>query len=180
MHDKNGHCCTTARKACSNNLSELVTWALENGFTFKSCYQCDTKRFPFPAVRAEEGVLPGELDGRMGLDEGALRCVTVNAYERNPAARRHCIGHYGTACCICGFDFGARYGAVADGFIHVHHLRPLAEIGTEYEVDAIRDLRPVCPNCHAVIHLGGTTRSIDEMKELLGRVPVRADGRINA
>ena len=35
----------------------------------------------------------------------------------------------------------------------VHHLTPLSEIEEEYEVDPINDLRPVCPNCHAIIHL---------------------------
>jgi hypothetical protein len=31
-------------------------------------------------------------------------------------------------------------------FLHVHHLRELAALGKEYEVDPITDLRPVCPN----------------------------------
>ena len=44
------------------------------------------------------------------------------------------------------------YGTVAEQLIHVHHLKPLHEIEAGYEVDPIKDLRPVCPNCHAVIH----------------------------
>ncbi len=36
---------------------------------------------------------------------------------------------------------------MGEGFIHVHHLKPLSEVGYEYRVDPIRDLRPVCPNC---------------------------------
>jgi 5-methylcytosine-specific restriction protein A len=36
-----------------------------------------------------------------------------------------------------------------------------------YAVNPITDLRPVCPNCHAVVHLGGCTRSIDEVREML-------------
>jgi 5-methylcytosine-specific restriction protein A len=61
----------------------------------------------------------------------------------------------------------AVFGPEAEGFIHVHHLIPLSTIGTEYLVDPINDLRPVCPNCHAVIHLGGGSRSIDEVREML-------------
>jgi predicted HNH restriction endonuclease len=68
---------------------------------------------------------------------------------------------------VCGFNFGAAYGELAEGFIHVHHIRPLSEIGEEYKVDPISDLRPVCPNCHAIIHLGGETRSIEEVKQLV-------------
>lgn len=112
--------------------------------------------------------LPGELSNVASLFEGAVRRVSVNAYERNPEARRRCIEHYGTSCCICGFDFGSVYGEVADGFIHVHHLRSLSEIGTKYEIDPIEDLRPVCPNCHAVLHRRSPAFSIEEIRALLG------------
>lgn len=119
---------------------------------------------------AEAGsVLPEEIVQTDGLVEGAIRTITINAYERNPEARRRCIAHYGASCMACGFDFGTTYGEFADGFIHVHHVKPLSEIGTEYVVDPVADLRPVCPNCHAVIHLGGSCRSIDEIRRLLGR-----------
>jgi hypothetical protein len=113
------------------------------------------------SVLAEEIVQPG------GLVEGAVHTITVNAYERNPEARRQCIEAHGTTCCICGFTFGAVYGRVAEGYIHVHHLRPLAEVNGEYVVDPSKDLRPVCPNCHAVLHRGSQCRSIDEVRLLV-------------
>ncbi len=130
------------------------------------------------AGRDGECVFPDEvLPGN--LREGAKRTVEVNAYERNPEARRRCIQHYGPSCAVCGLEFGMAYGPVADGHIHVHHLKPVAEIGAEYEVDPVADLRPVCPNCHAVIHIGGQTRSIEEVRRLLEtsgnkRLPPRA------
>lgn len=101
------------------------------------------------------------------LVEGGPRQVIETSYERNPEARRRCIAHYGTACSVCGMDFEEVYGPLAKGLIHVHHLNPLSEIGEEYEVDPIADMRPVCPNCHAVIHLGGALRRIEEVKALL-------------
>ena len=111
--------------------------------------------------------LAEEVPSTIKLVEGATKSILVNAYERNPEARRLCKEHHGTSCCICGFDFGATYGAEAEGYIHAHHLRPLSEIGAEYVVDPVKDLRPVCPNCHAVLHLGGRCRTIDEVKRLL-------------
>ena len=42
-------------------------------------------------------------------------------------------------------------GREAEGYIHVHHLRGLSDVGGEYVVDPVNDLRPVCPNCHAVL-----------------------------
>jgi 5-methylcytosine-specific restriction protein A len=53
---------------------------------------------------------------------------------------------------ICGFSFEQHFGDIGKGFIHVHHLRPLGNIGENYEVDPVTDLIPVCPNCHAMIH----------------------------
>jgi predicted HNH restriction endonuclease len=91
-------------------------------------------------------------------------------YERNPEARRRCIEHHGASCCVCGFNFEQKFGAVAQGFIHVHHLKPLSEIQQEYDVDPVADLRPICPNCHAIIHLGGKTRSIEEVKSLIDTI----------
>ncbi|HEV2130080.1 MAG TPA: HNH endonuclease [Longimicrobiaceae bacterium] len=62
------------------------------------------------------------------------------------------MAHYSCRCAVCGLDLAERYGEAARGLIHVHHLVPIAEIGSDYSVDPIADLRPVCPNCHAVIH----------------------------
>lgn len=113
-------------------------------------------------------LLPEEIESGFTLPEGAKRQITVNAYERNDSARRRCIEHYGKTCSICGFSFRATYGELAKDIIHVHHLRQLSEIGEEYQVDPIQDLRPVCPNCHAVIHSRrDPPLSIEEVKELL-------------
>lgn len=114
-------------------------------------------------------LLPHELEASLPISEGAVRKVLVNAYERKPEARRRCIAAHGSSCCICGFEFAATYGPEAAGYIQVHHLRPLSEIGAEYVVDPVNDLRPVCPNCHAVVHLGGGCRSLDEVRMLLAQ-----------
>lgn len=113
--------------------------------------------------------LPEEIIDSDTLYEGTVFKISVNAYERNLKARRQCIIHYGTSCSVCGFNFREVYGKVGEGFIHVHHLRPLADIGEEYKIDSIVDLRPVCPNCHAIIHKRNPPYSIEEVKEFLRR-----------
>lgn len=99
--------------------------------------------------------------------EGAKRTVVVDAYERDPKARAQCLAHHGYRCAVCGLSMHERYGDVAKDFIHVHHLHPLGSIGEAHQVDPATDLIPVCPNCHAVIHLGGQCRSIDSVKRML-------------
>jgi 5-methylcytosine-specific restriction protein A len=117
--------------------------------------------------RPEQALTPDEIIDLTNLFEGATTTVTVNAYERNVPARNICIEHFGATCVVCNFDFGRRYGNAADGLIHVHHLVPLSEIGEHYSVDPIKDLRPVCPNCHAVIHRRNPPYSIDEVRRML-------------
>lgn len=97
------------------------------------------------------------------LIEGAKKTIAVNAYERNPAARNSCIKAHGVKCTVCDFNFEAIYGERGKGFIHVHHLRSLAEVGQEYEIDPVNDLRPVCPNCHAMLHRKGNI-SIEKLQ----------------
>lgn len=101
------------------------------------------------------------------LTEGATRTVQVNAFERSPEARRRCIEVHGTSCVVCDFSFGRAYGDFARDFIHVHHLNPLAMQRDEHEVDPVRDLRPVCPNCHAIIHMRNGCLSIEDARAML-------------
>ncbi len=102
-------------------------------------------------LKPDAPLFPDQFDDEPHF-EGAVSTVTVNRYERDPGARRKCVAHYGTACQVCGVDFGDRYGEIGEGFIHVHHLVPLSQIRQGYQVDPVRDLRPVCPNCHAMLH----------------------------
>jgi hypothetical protein len=99
--------------------------------------------------------------------EGTAISVLVNRYERDPAARNRCIEHYGADCTACGISFGNYYGSDMSGFIHVHHLAPLSSIRKQTTVDPIRDLRPVCPNCHAVIHSSNPPLTVDQVQSLI-------------
>jgi len=108
--------------------------------------------------------LPQELDETEALKEGAAVSVKVNTYERNAKARDLCLAHHGRTCAVCGFDFEEVYGPVATSGIHVHHIVPVAEIGREYIVDPVKDLVPVCPNCHAVIHCTRPALSVEQLK----------------
>ena len=112
--------------------------------------------------------LAEELSCDMGaLTEGIKKIITINAYERNPKARKKCIEKYGYDCFICGFNFQKNYGEIGKFFIHVHHLKPLSEIKEEYEINPIEDLIPVCPNCHSMLHRKVPAYSVEEIQNIL-------------
>ena len=128
------------------------------------------------AVRQEWQALTGEVDTPLPEEfdpdptyvEGARRMTVVNAFERNAEARNACLAHHGTTCAACGDRLLDLYGEAARGLIHVHHLRPVSTRETKYRVNPIEDLRPVCPNCHAVIHRKSPPYSIEEVRIMFG------------
>jgi 5-methylcytosine-specific restriction protein A len=101
------------------------------------------------------------------LFEGAKRTITINSYERNSKAKQLCKENYGTTCQVCDFDFELKYGKIGRNFIHVHHLTMVSDIGQNYEVNPISDLRPVCPNCHAMLHKQNPPLTIEELKKII-------------
>ncbi len=103
-----------------------------------------------------------------GYKEGKPNQITTNIYERNPLARKECIESFGWLCSVCGFNFEKIYGTLGKDFIHVHHLNPLAEISEPHLINPINDLRPICPNCHAMIHrYKDKTLTIKELKTII-------------
>ncbi len=122
---------------------------------------------PPPLSGEEEGV---RAASDRKIPEGAVVQTRVNRYERSSWARAKCLRHYGYKCQVCGFDFEERYGKLGKGFMHVHHLTPLHEIAgnPDYLLDPIKDLRPVCPNCHAMLHRPKSgTLTVEELQGYL-------------
>ncbi|WP_426998517.1 HNH endonuclease [Pseudarthrobacter sp. N5] len=100
--------------------------------------------------------------------EESMSRVEVNRYERSPEARRACIAHRGTSCDACGFSFEIVYGEIGKDFIHVHHVVPVSQLGSDYQLDPITDLVPLCANCHAMAHQGvSTPRTVAELRRII-------------
>jgi predicted HNH restriction endonuclease len=111
----------------------------------------------------------GELTSTRSITEGAVKKVLVNRYERDPLARTRAIAIHGTKCKVCMFDFVMHYGEIGDGFIHIHHLNPLSLQKKSYQPDPIKDLVPVCPNCHAMLHSSDPPYSIEALQAIWER-----------
>ncbi len=113
------------------------------------------------------------LNEILTVKEGAKKQIVVNAYERNPVAKSDCIKYYKyinkgkLKCEICGFDFSSKYGIQFEDKIHVHHIVEISTIGKEYEVNPVKDLIPVCPNCHMIIHSKKPAYTPEEVKKMI-------------
>lgn len=124
---------------------------------------------------ANLALTPAEFVARPGFTEGAVRQITTDRRERSPQARREAEVFYRARnggrlrCEGCGIDFGRTYGPRGEGFMHFHHLNPLAAASGSREVDGARDLVPLCPNCHAMVHRGEDLLEIEDLRKLLVR-----------
>lgn len=108
--------------------------------------------------------VPTDDDTEKTYSEGTPNQVALTKYERNPFARKTCLEFYGYTCTVCTFNFQDKYGAVGKDFIHVHHLTQISKARKKGDINPINDLRPVCPNCHAMIHRRKEGYSIVEVK----------------
>jgi 5-methylcytosine-specific restriction protein A len=157
-------------KIGSDDLNELHNWFAKNRTKFKGkfseCKSCnplsdkflDNPIFLFPDVIENEKEV---------FFEGAKTTVIVNSYERNYKARQKCLKHYGYDCTICDTNFEKLYGIIGKDFIHVHHLIELNKIQKSYKIDPVNDLRPVCPNCHSMLHQRKPCFTISELRAIL-------------
>lgn len=119
---------------------------------------------PLPTVQSGE---PGFPDEVAEFVEGATKRVVVNAYERDPKARSQCLLHHGYSCVVCGFNFADNFGEIGNEFIHVHHIEPISKAKEVHTIDPVNDLRPVCPNCHAMLHRSDPPFTTDELIAIL-------------
>lgn len=101
--------------------------------------------------------------------EGGQKVFLSRRVERDHGLRAKAILIHGTACKVCGFDFGKVYGEWGEGFIEVHHLIPLGgKNKKKRETDPTRDLTVLCANCHRMVHRKKkTTLTIEELKQKL-------------
>jgi 5-methylcytosine-specific restriction protein A len=96
--------------------------------------------------------------------EGSHTYRWTSRYERSRANRAIAILLHGTECCVCGFDFGASYGQLGEGFVEIHHLTPVSQMAAPRPVDPTTELRPLCSNCHRMVHRKNPPIHPDELR----------------
>jgi len=107
--------------------------------------------------------------GSLGNYEGELSRVEINKYERNRYNRALCLAFYGFECRGCDSIMEEIYGPLGVNVIHVHHIVPVSQMGSSYRLDPIKDLIPLCPNCHTIVHRENPPLGILSLREILGK-----------
>ena len=101
-------------------------------------------------------------------EEGHPSKRYVTVYERDNKNRRQALAIHGCTCFACGFNFGEMYGEYAKGYIQIHHVKPVSELGGSKAINPETDLIPLCANCHAVVHRRKEkTLSLEEIRSMI-------------
>lgn len=128
------------------------------------------KIISFSNIETEENNLNDQSDDEFvtTIFEGGKKNLYTTKYERKKKSRDQAIRIHGYTCQVCDFNFKEKYGKWGEGYIHVHHLKPLSTNDTEVEINPALDLCVVCPNCHAMIHRNkNVVLTLAELKKLI-------------
>ena len=107
------------------------------------------------------------------VTEGQLHTRTDAYRSRSKQLRNAAVEHYARdgmiPCTACFFSFDLAYGNRGAGYIQIHHLEPLS-FGGERELtleEAITKVRPLCANCHVMVHRSDPWLSIESLMDTL-------------
>ena len=100
-------------------------------------------------------------------EEGKHVTREQTVIQRNLEARRKCIEIYGYKCAACGKVMTDMYGELGKDFIEVHHRSPIHLFDDTHVVDPEKDLIPLCPNCHAMIHKLKDPGDVELLKSII-------------
>lgn len=103
-------------------------------------------------------------DNEKETSEGFKREIVREESVRNQTIVKRAKLLLGTKCSVCGFSFETNYGKHGAGFIEMHHLHSIAK---GQRTTKVEDLRPVCSNCHRMLHRGSDIMSIEALKIIM-------------
>ena len=111
------------------------------------------------------------------VSEGKAVSKETVVKKRSKKLRDAAIEHYRHAdeklyCTICGFCFENRYGDIGKDYIEIHHEKPVYQYSDDgfesYITEAVEKVKPLCANCHRMIHRNvKRPMTIEELKHLL-------------
>jgi len=143
------------KRYLSENM-EAVEYLLSNNFSY------DDIRGSFVKITSalEKGQKVMTFDENTEITEGTKSSRNIRLYERSRKLRDFAIRCYTKKghiqCSVCLFDFRDFYGKIGEGFIEIHHIKPVFKYETEdkkiFLRRALLNVTPTCSNCHRMIH----------------------------
>jgi len=134
----------------------------------------------YRALRANGGWAADDDMVREAHDDGAGQSLKEakryrlhRSIERQAGNARKVKSAQGYRCKGCEKKMDEVYGSLASKVIHAHHLKPLASLenDAEIELDAHKDFAVLCPNCHAVIHKLDDVSDLNTLRSLIASAP---------
>ena len=108
------------------------------------------------------------------VTEGTPRIQTARYVRtRSQRLRNEALNYYAQNgqiyCHACSFDYSLAYPIIGTGYIEIHHLKPIVELQGHYfsMEQALENVRPLCANCHRMVHKKRPPIPVDKIQEIL-------------
>jgi 5-methylcytosine-specific restriction protein A len=153
----------------SGGAQERIVWADYTGR--RAELAADANAIRDAVARADETALAKlpQAEPYEG-EEGGVIIRLHKRYERDPKLvreKREAAKASGVLVCeVCGFDFKAAYGDLGEGYIEVHHLKPVHTLKPGAKTK-LEDLALLCANCHRMTHRERLPVSVEKLKSLV-------------
>jgi hypothetical protein len=105
-----------------------------------------------------------EVEETYMAEEGVRYAAETKFLKRNRRIVREAQAKYQPVCEACGDRLENKYGRLGLGYIQFHHRKPLGD-NPHPVLNSWRDLAPLCPNCHTMIHRTDPVMSVEDFKK---------------
>lgn len=163
---------TEAGKILIDDNREYLKYMFENSFAYEDIKNYssqihlsqNTKHIIY-VYSEQDTVMEGKAEIKSSIirkRSAKLRDAAIQYYTENGKI----------VCSACGFDFSEVYGEYGEGYIQIHHEKPIFQYSNEgfasYISEAVKGVKPLCPNCHCMIHKNRNAPiSVDELKAII-------------
>lgn len=163
-----------SKKFLSENQQQIET-LIANGFKAESLATAFEQQVSIPeTILHNSFIYPEDTI----IAEGQQSVTNNISRKRSQKLRKAAINYYKSQndgklrCCVCGFCFDEHYTDIGNDFIEIHHEHPISQLSDEefdkHLSDALANVKPVCSNCHRMLHRDSKKLlSIEELKTLL-------------